>query len=194
MFDLSLTLGCKGLFRSYNFPFDVSRSNMLLHTPLLVVTFLVHRYRWRDSGIFVFSSSWGPALSLSYQLGCMERIHGEMFRWLVWWFPSLRGCCAAINIAKGLTPPYDDDSRIWAFPRCLWKRIAAATDVVSERWHVQCMFSCGFSDAIFIFWREEVICFLKKDEKGKVWRKLVQTNLSWGGVRQFCSEGFTSVS
>ena len=41
---------------------------------------------------------------------------------------------------------------------------------------------------------EEVICLLKKDEKGKVWRKLVQTNLSWGGVRQFCSEGFTSVS
>ena len=36
------------------FPFDVRRSIMLFRTPLLVVTFLVHRYRWRDSGIFVF--------------------------------------------------------------------------------------------------------------------------------------------
>ena len=46
--------GMQRTLQVLQFPFDVSRSNMLLHTPLLVVTFLVHRYRWRDSGIFVF--------------------------------------------------------------------------------------------------------------------------------------------
>jgi hypothetical protein len=43
-----------GTLQILQFPFDVSRSDTLFSTPLLVVTFLVHRYRWMESGIFVF--------------------------------------------------------------------------------------------------------------------------------------------
>ena len=43
-----------GTLQILQFPFDVSRSDTLFSTPLLVATFLVHRYRWMESGIFVF--------------------------------------------------------------------------------------------------------------------------------------------
>ena len=36
------------------FSFDVGRSRPLFHTPLLVVTYMVHRYNWMEVGIFVF--------------------------------------------------------------------------------------------------------------------------------------------
>ena len=36
------------------FSFDVGRSRPLFHTPLLVVTYMVHRYDWMEVGIFVF--------------------------------------------------------------------------------------------------------------------------------------------
>ena len=48
------------------------------------------------------------------------------------------------------------------------KGIAAATDVVSERWHVQCMFF-RVDSVMHLFLREELICFFKEDgeEKGR---------------------------
>ena len=36
------------------FSFDVGRSRPLFHTPLLVVTYMVHQYNWLEVGIFVF--------------------------------------------------------------------------------------------------------------------------------------------
>ena len=43
--------------RILQFPFDDSRCDTLFSTPLLVVTFLVHRYSWTESGTFVFLSA-----------------------------------------------------------------------------------------------------------------------------------------
>ena len=36
---------------------DGHRSQMLLQFPLLVVTYIVHRYDWMDFGIFIFLTS-----------------------------------------------------------------------------------------------------------------------------------------
>ena len=45
------------IFKVLQFPFDEDRSYTLLQLPLLVVTYIVHRYDWMDSGIFIFLTS-----------------------------------------------------------------------------------------------------------------------------------------
>ena len=44
-------------FKVLQFPFDEDRSYTLLQLPLLVVTYIVHRYDWMDFGIFIFLTS-----------------------------------------------------------------------------------------------------------------------------------------
>ena len=44
------------------FSFDVGRSRPLFHTPLLVVTYMVHRYNWLEVGIFVFLTATDQAV------------------------------------------------------------------------------------------------------------------------------------
>ncbi|CAL1165151.1 unnamed protein product [Cladocopium goreaui] len=44
-------------FKVLQFPFDEHRSQMVLQLPLLVVTYIVHRYDWMDFGIFIFLTS-----------------------------------------------------------------------------------------------------------------------------------------
>ena len=44
-------------FKVLQFPFDEDRSQMLLQLPLLVITYIVHRYDWMEFGIFIFLTS-----------------------------------------------------------------------------------------------------------------------------------------
>ena len=46
--------GLQRTFQILQFPFDLHRRNVMCQHSLLLATFMVHRYRWRESGIFIF--------------------------------------------------------------------------------------------------------------------------------------------
>ena len=96
--------GLQRTFQILQFPFDLHRRNAMCQHSLLLVTFMVHRYRWRESGIFIFLNK-GPSLRFCTSLGGLRWIHGESLRRCLRWFASPWSGGTAIAFTNGLTLP-----------------------------------------------------------------------------------------